>query len=537
MCCAERHYTCGDCFEAYVKSEAGKPLGELKKREGRVVCPSNTDAMKGADRCNAPPFADKDIASNVSDEAFEAYLRAREKMKEETMAEEMRTEMERRVELERERAAAGAGAAERLRAAKEHIIETILTLCCPRCKQAFVDFDGCFALSCSRCSAGFCAYCLADCGRDAHQHVGTCPEGLASIKASKTNRGRVGGHPPTVYGSKEAFEVSQKRRRCKHLAVYLEKYDAETRDAVLTSLKKELDDLKITAKDLKHWQNKEAKTIADRERRQAQAAARQAPRGGARRGGGGGGGGGGGMDAVRAAVHAAAHAALMRGRRQVGDFAQLLGWPDMDDDDDDLARAGGARPARGGARRRRDAAFGPVEAQLRRAGLAPGGPGGLGARDDDLEDLLAAGIDVRPPWFGPGHGPGHGHGLGGGLLPGENPEGVLGPLRRARAERREREAAERAARAGRVEHVDLLADENAAAAAGPAGGRRRSRDGGGDAAEVCDLTGSPPVVDAGDGWGSGRRNARRRVGDVAGTGGGGAAATAAAETVNLVDLT
>ena len=275
VCCAERHYTCGDCFEAYVKSEAGKPLGELKKREGRVVCPSNTDAMKGADRCNAPPFADKDIASNVSDEAFEAYLRAREKMKEETMAEEMRTEMERRVELERERAAAGAGAAERLRAAKEHIIETILTLCCPRCKQAFVDFDGCFALSCSRCSAGFCAYCLADCGRDAHQHVGTCPEGLASIKASKTNRGRVGGHPPTVYGSKEAFEVSQKRRRCKHLAVYLERYDAETRDALLTSLKKELDDLKITAKDVKHWQNKEAKAIADRERRQAQAAARQ----------------------------------------------------------------------------------------------------------------------------------------------------------------------------------------------------------------------------------------------------------------------
>ena len=33
-------------------------------------------------------------------------------------------------------------------------VEGILTLCCPRCKQAFLDFDGCFALSCSRCSAG-----------------------------------------------------------------------------------------------------------------------------------------------------------------------------------------------------------------------------------------------------------------------------------------------------------------------------------------------------------------------------------------------
>ena len=527
VCCAERHYTCGDCFEAYVRSEAGKPLGELKKRDGRVVCPSNTDAMKGVDRCHAPPFADKDIASNVSDEAFEAYLRAREKLKEETMAEEMRTEMERRVELERERAAAGAGAAEKLRAAKEHIIENIITLCCPRCKQAFVDFDGCFALSCSRCGAGFCAYCLADCGRDAHQHVGTCPEGIASVKASKTTR-RVGGHPPTVYGSKEAFEVSQKRRRCKHLALYLERHDAETRDALLTSLKKELDDLKITAKDVKHWQNKEAKAIADRERRQA-------PRGGARRGGGGGGGGG--VDAIRAAAHAAAHAALMRGRRHIGEF--LGGFPDVEDDDDDFARGGGARPARGGARRRRDAAFDPVEARarLRRAGFAPGPPGGFGARDDDLEDLLAAGIDVRPPWLGPGHGPGLGPNEG--LLPGENPEGVLGPLRRARAERREREAAERAARAGRVEHVDLLADENSPAAghaAGPAGGRRRIRDGKGDEGDVCDLTKSP-VVDAGDGGGSGRRNAKRRVGDVAGSGEGGAAATAVNETVALVDLT
>ena len=88
------------------------------------------------------PFADKDIASNVSDEAFEAYLRAREVEGGDHGGGDA-TEMERRVELERERAAAGAGAAEKLRAAKEHIIENILTLCCPRCKQAFVDFDGC----------------------------------------------------------------------------------------------------------------------------------------------------------------------------------------------------------------------------------------------------------------------------------------------------------------------------------------------------------------------------------------------------------
>ena len=201
------------------------------------------------------------------------------------------------------------------------------------------------------------------------------------------------------------------------------------------------------------------------------------------------------MDAIRAAAHAAAHAALMRGRRHIGEF---LGGFQTWKMTTTISRGGGARPARGGARRRRDAAFDPVEARarLRRAGFAPA-PRGFGARDDDLEDLLAAGIDVRPPWLGPGHGPGLGPNEG--LLPGENPEGVLGPLRRARAERREREAAERAARAGRAEHVDLLADENSPAAghaAGPAGGRRRIRDGEGDEGDVCDLTKSP-AVDAG----------------------------------------
>jgi len=57
--------------------------------------------------------------------------------------------------------------------AKKHIIEKILTLFCPRCGQAFVDFSGCCALTCSRqgCACAFCAYCLEDCGADAHAHV------------------------------------------------------------------------------------------------------------------------------------------------------------------------------------------------------------------------------------------------------------------------------------------------------------------------------------------------------------------------------
>jgi len=47
----------------------------------------------------------------------------------------------------------------------------LLLMKCPRCKNAFYDYDGCNALTCASCAAGICAICLADCGNDAHEHV------------------------------------------------------------------------------------------------------------------------------------------------------------------------------------------------------------------------------------------------------------------------------------------------------------------------------------------------------------------------------
>jgi hypothetical protein len=65
-------------------------------------------------------------------------------------------------------------------AAKLHqkVVNEVLTLRCPRCQTAFVDFDGCFALRCwsDACRCGICAWCLKDCGSDAHAHVLVCPE-------------------------------------------------------------------------------------------------------------------------------------------------------------------------------------------------------------------------------------------------------------------------------------------------------------------------------------------------------------------------
>jgi len=58
------------------------------------------------------------------------------------------------------------------------IAENILTLQCPRCKQAIGDFEGCFAVRHGKdlngCGCAFCAWCLKDCGNDAHPHVRVC---------------------------------------------------------------------------------------------------------------------------------------------------------------------------------------------------------------------------------------------------------------------------------------------------------------------------------------------------------------------------
>ncbi len=55
---------------------------------------------------------------------------------------------------------------------------------CPRCRNPFVfDADGeCFAVACA-CGCGFCAWCLADCGADAHRHVANCAANLQPGRA------------------------------------------------------------------------------------------------------------------------------------------------------------------------------------------------------------------------------------------------------------------------------------------------------------------------------------------------------------------
>jgi hypothetical protein len=49
----------------------------------------------------------------------------------------------------------------------------IFTLRCPRCRAALFDWTDCMAVTCI-CRAGFCGWCFADCGDDAHAHAMNC---------------------------------------------------------------------------------------------------------------------------------------------------------------------------------------------------------------------------------------------------------------------------------------------------------------------------------------------------------------------------
>ena len=166
--CGEGHFLCMGCVGMYVVAE-GDDLYKLRRNEGRIACP-----QRGAG-CAAAPFTHEYMRVMLSAQALASYDGLQEKVR------QMR-------EVEAA-GAAGAGPAAPadaaggeeavLRLHVRHVEEELLTARCPRCRRAFADFDGCAALRCFLCGCGFCAWCLADCGADAHAHIAACPDSPA----------------------------------------------------------------------------------------------------------------------------------------------------------------------------------------------------------------------------------------------------------------------------------------------------------------------------------------------------------------------
>jgi len=131
-----------------------------------------------------------------------------------------------------EAAAAAAAAGGAAVAQHRNAFLNVLNMACPRCGMVFVDFDGCCALACRRpgCRANFCAYCLEDCGRDAHPHVRRCPHGYG------------------WFPSQQEFDAAQVWRRERALIAFLDGHigpNARARRELVALVDRDLRDLGI----------------------------------------------------------------------------------------------------------------------------------------------------------------------------------------------------------------------------------------------------------------------------------------------------
>mmetsp|Transcript_35142 Transcript_35142/g.78086 ORF Transcript_35142/g.78086 Transcript_35142/m.78086 type:complete len:770 (+) Transcript_35142:389-2698(+) len=223
---AESHFTCAGCLNQRTRIAAE---GGLEPRGGVRCC---------GFRCGVL-YEEQALAVHCSPESYALYQQAR------VQGVQAATEREvvGRFEADRLRREALSEADRRAEDVRNHIIEEILTLKCPRCGLAFLDFDACFALSCASdkdpsygCKSHYCAFCLTLCGEDAHRHVAQCPHNI--------NPGR------DVFGNVENFDKAQRTRRLRLLREYLGPMGVQQRDRALQDCQQDLHDLGLTRNDL-----------------------------------------------------------------------------------------------------------------------------------------------------------------------------------------------------------------------------------------------------------------------------------------------
>ena len=194
------HFVCGDCFEGHVLTESEKALYDLIDRCGQIFCPLQRHGCPCVE-----PYSEQAIAAHCPAAVFGAYRQAQKRLQEQQLVQELEQQFEARLVAERARIAQMTADELQIVQMRHHVADRLLTLKCPRCEAAFLDFNGCFALTCHRCKCGFCAYCLADCGNDAHAHVAACPH----------------NHAGGVFGQVANFEAAQRERRMRMVHEYL----------------------------------------------------------------------------------------------------------------------------------------------------------------------------------------------------------------------------------------------------------------------------------------------------------------------------
>jgi len=221
IACSAEHFTCNGCLVDLVRSQCSDDPFELVERKGQAVC-----SLCPRD---APPFSSATLAQRIPDAVFAQLHTATVRATEAATTIKLENQYQARLREMERRLGENASVAQ----LRQHVAENILTLHCPACTQAFVDFNGCFALTCSRCNAGFCAWCLAHCGNDAHAHVAQC--------AHNTSRGK------DVFGTEASFLAAQRQRSVRLLKAFLEAQAPAIRAPLLRELTADLRPLGIDA--------------------------------------------------------------------------------------------------------------------------------------------------------------------------------------------------------------------------------------------------------------------------------------------------
>eukprot|EP00418_Pyrodinium_bahamense_P074625 CAMPEP_0179102716 /NCGR_PEP_ID=MMETSP0796-20121207/47555_1 /TAXON_ID=73915 /ORGANISM="Pyrodinium bahamense, Strain pbaha01" /LENGTH=214 /DNA_ID=CAMNT_0020800599 /DNA_START=53 /DNA_END=697 /DNA_ORIENTATION=- len=173
-------------------------------------------------------FPDAMVAANLDEQTFASFMAARMQVAERRVCQQQEANFQWRLAEVREQLSVALAQEQTVHRHRLHIAEELLTLKCPRCARAFVDFEGCFALKCTGCGCGFCAWCLADCGSDAHGHVATC----------KQSARRAGHH-----GSFQEFNAAQGARRRAAVMQYLQTLEADVHADVVAACAQDFADL------------------------------------------------------------------------------------------------------------------------------------------------------------------------------------------------------------------------------------------------------------------------------------------------------
>jgi len=225
----ERHFVCEECLAGHLSSSVDAESIERFRQHGGIRCVDPG--------CSAHVFPDASLAKALPADVFATYTKAKERVAEQRINAELEAGFEQRLKRERERAGEGA----QRQVIKDTICEKILTLSCPRCNQAFIDFNGCMALTCSRagCGCGFCALCQADCGGDAHGHVGGgCP--LAT---------KIGVKKGEFHLSEADWNTAMSKARAIRLDEYFNTLTEAQKQHALEDCKREIQDIGLKPAD------------------------------------------------------------------------------------------------------------------------------------------------------------------------------------------------------------------------------------------------------------------------------------------------